>query len=122
MILLSIILACTKELPSAPIIEFKCAPNPVVYNWSTTLVWDFKGATDCNINGLAVPCRSTMVVTNVIAPITLTLNGKTKTGTFSKSIDLKVESKVKLLIPIDSLNIGPRKHVKLGTFAGAPSE
>jgi len=63
-----------------------------------------------------------MEVTNVIAPITLTLTGKTKTGTFFKSIDLKVDGRVNRLNTIDSLNIGPWKHAKLGTFAGAPSE
>lgn len=105
LIVLSIFIACSKELPPANI-ELFANPNPVPFLGSTSISWNYYGATECCINGITVSNNSTIIINSIISDTTLTLTGKTKSGTFTKTIIVKVQEKPNHLKLIDSLTIG----------------
>jgi hypothetical protein len=105
LIVLSIFIACSKELPPANI-ELFANPNPVPFLGSTSISWNYYEATECCINGITVSNNSTIIVNNVIADTTLTLTGKIKAENFTKIIVIKVQEKPNHLKLIDSLTIG----------------
>lgn len=101
----TIFIACSKETPPANI-ELSANPNPVPYLGSTLISWNYIEATECSLNGLTVSNKSTILINDVISDTTLTLTGKTKSDTFTKTIIVKVQEKPNHLKLIDSLTIG----------------